>query len=228
MAFKTVTRNVCTLAVVGLLTGMVGMVMITPSVARGAHLSAKGASKPPAPAKKPKAAKPPAGGANQVEGLNGKVGQMLFDGKWRFQVQSVQEGLATYTLKVLASEQDYARYHDVADEDPSTHIFTPKEGNTLVAIKCIAKNAQNKQQQLDFYLNEPKTALTDDQGNSYPPIAYDMISKGAWMTKPLLPGSGEDMTILFAVPTGTKLKDLVVTLKNWSDHKGHDVRVSLR
>ena len=173
-------------------------------------------------------AKPPAGGANQVEGLNGKVGQMLFDGKWRFQVQSVQEGLATYTKKVLASEQDFAMYHDAATEDTATHTFTVKEGNTLVAIKCLAKNAQNKVQQLDFRFNDPKTALTDDQGNSYAPIAYDMLtSKGASITKPLLPGSGEEMTLLFAVPPGTKLKDVVITLKNYEDHKGHDVRVSL-
>ncbi len=190
-----------------------------------AQSSAKGASKPPA--KKSNGNKPPAGGANQVVGLNGKIGQMLFDGKWRFQVQSVQEGLTTYTLKVLASEQDYALYHNVAELDPTTHGFTPKEGNTLIAIKCLAKNAQNKVQQLDFYSDSPKTALADDQGNSYPPIAIDMITKGGLVTKPLLPGSGEEMTLLFAVPSGTKLKDLVVTLKNWEDHKGHDVRVSL-
>ena len=30
------------------------------------------------------------GGANQVEGLRGKLGETLFDGKWRFTVQSVR------------------------------------------------------------------------------------------------------------------------------------------
>ena len=207
------------------MAGLLAALALGAPFAAHAQSSAKGASKPPA--KKPNGNKPPAGGANQVEGLSGKIGQMLFDGKWRFQVQSVQEGLTTYTLTVLASEQDYAMYHNVSEEDPNTHTFTPKAGNTLVAIKCFAKNAQNKVQQLDFYSDAPKTALTDDQGSSYPPIAFDMISKGGWVTKPLLPGSGEEMTLLFAVPPGTKLKDLVVTLKNWSDHKGKDVRVSL-
>ncbi len=168
----------------------------------------------------------PLGGANQVEGLNGKIGQMLFTGKWRFQVLDVQQ-VNSYTLKMPSSEQDYAKYHDVAEYDLTTHTFTPKSGYTLVAINCLAKNAQNKVQQLDFYLNDPKTALADDKGNSYPPIAYDMQSKGAWMTKPLLPGSGESLTVLFATPPGTNLKDLVITLKNWADHAGRDVRVSL-
>src|SRR6187551_156373 len=31
-----------------------------------------------------------AGGANQVEGLRGKVGDTLFDGKWRLKVTDVQ------------------------------------------------------------------------------------------------------------------------------------------
>ena len=33
------------------------------------------------------------GGANQVEGLHGKVGDTLFDGKWRFKVVDVQRGV---------------------------------------------------------------------------------------------------------------------------------------
>ena len=177
-------------------------------------------------AKKP--TKKPAGGANQVEGLNGKIGQVLFDGKWSFQVLDVQQ-VDTYTLKVLSSEQDYAMYHDVADEDSTLHTFTPKAGYTFIAIKCQVKSRQqNKVEQLDCYSDNPKTALTDFEANSYPPIVYDMQSKGAWTTKPLLPGSTANMTVLFAVPPDTKLKDLVFTLKNWSAHVGQNVRVSLK
>ena len=168
----------------------------------------------------------PAGGANQVEGLHGKVGQMLFTGRWRFQVQDFQT-VDSYTLKVPTSEQDYAKYHDVADYDSATHTFKAKEGYTFVAVKALVKNAQTSTQQLGCYLGDPKTAVTDNKANSYPPIAYDMMSKGAWNTKPLLPGSGEDLTVLFAVPKGTELKDLVFSLNNWSDMKGKDVRVSL-
>ena len=92
--------------------------------------SAKGkaASKKKAPA--------PAGGANQVEGLRGKVGDMLFTGRWRFQVQDVQT-VDTYTLKVPTSEQDYGKYRDTADYDTATHTFKPKEGFTFVAVKAL-------------------------------------------------------------------------------------------
>lgn len=197
---------------------------ITPFAAAAAP--AKPGTAPPAGTKAKKPAGQPPGGANQVEGLNGKIGQMLFDGKWRFQVQDVQQ-IDSYTLKAPGSEQDYAKYHDSAETDAGGRTFTPKSGYTFVAVTCLVKNGQKTVQQLDSYLNDPKTAITDDQANSYPPIVYDMVSKGAWVTKPLLPGSGETMTVLFAVPPGTKLKDLVFTLKNWSDHRGRDVRVSL-
>jgi|GEM_PF-1784979 Telomeric repeat-binding factor 2. len=180
-----------------------------------------------AQAKPQKPVKPIPGGANQVEGLNGKVGQMLFTGKWRFQVLSA-EPVETYALKAPGSEQDYAKYHDVAEYDDASRTFTPKAGYTFVAVRCKAKNGQKKVQQLDFYLNDQKTALADEQGNSHPPIAFDMQSKGAWVTKPLLPGSEVDITVLFAVPPDTKLKDVVFTLKNWEDRVGKEVRVSLK
>jgi hypothetical protein len=183
-------------------------------------------SKSSAQKKKKPAQKKPAGGANQVEGLNGTVGQMLFTGRWRFQVKDVQQ-VDTYTLKVPTSEQDYGRYHTFAEFDLNTKTFKPLPGNTLVAVSAILKNAQTKTQQLGSYLGDPKTALTDTEGGSYPPIAYDMQSQGAWVTKKMLPGSALNMTILFAIPKDTKLKDLVVSLYNWDDMKGKEVRISL-
>ena len=181
----------------------------------------------PAAQAKPNPPKKPSGGANQVEGLKGKVGDMLFTGQWRFQVTGFQQ-VDSYKLKVLSSDQDFAKWHDGALYDNASYTFTPKPGNTFIAVDCYVKNAQQKSaQQLDGYSDDQKTAITDDQGGSYPPIVYDMISKGGWVTKPLLPGSGEKITLLFAVPTGTKPKDLIVTLKNWSAHKGKEVRVSL-
>lgn len=195
------------------------MPLLTASATQAAAPAKKGTTAKKKPAQ-------PAGGANQVEGLHGKVGQMLFTGRWRFQVQDFQT-VDSYTLKVPTSEQDYGKYHDVADLDDATHTFKPKEGYTFVAVKALVKNAQTSTQQLGCYLGDPKTAVTDNKANSYPPIAYDMLSKGAWVTKPLLPGSGEELTVLFAVPKGTELKDLVFSLNNWSDNKGKDVRISL-
>jgi hypothetical protein len=178
------------------------------------------------PTTKPTKPKQIPGGANQVSGLNGKLGDMLWDGRWRFQVQEVKE-VTTYTLNVPSSQQDYGRFNTVATEDLTNHAFTPKPGYTLIAVKCLAKNGQKTVQQLHCYPPDLKTALTDDQGNSYQPIVYDMQSDGAWTTKKLLPGSSVTMTVLFAVPPGTKLKDLVFSLKNWSDTKVTNLRIAL-
>jgi hypothetical protein len=182
-----------------------------------------GGQKPKATKKKP--AQTP-GGANQVEGLNGKVGDMLFTGRWRFQVKDVQR-VDSYTLKVPASEQDYGKYHTVASFDRATNTFKPVEGYTFVAVTALLKNAQTKTQQLGSYLGDPKTAIADTEGGSYPPIVYDMQSQGAWVTKKMLPGSALNMTVLFAVPKDTKLKDVVFSLYNWDDMKGKEVRISL-
>ena len=75
--------------------------------------------------KKPTKPKKIAGGANQVEGLNGTIGQMLFTGRWRFQDKEVKE-VDTYTLKVPTSEQDYGRYHTFAEMDDATKTSNGK------------------------------------------------------------------------------------------------------
>jgi hypothetical protein len=175
---------------------------------------------------KPKKPKTPPGGANQVQGMAGKVGDMLFDGRWRFQVQDVQL-VDTYTLKVPSSQQDYSRFREVANEEMATHRYTPKEGYAFVAVRCLVKNGQKTVQQLECYPPDLKTAIADTEGNSHPPIVYDMLSQGAWNTKPMLPGSGQTMTVLFAVPKGTTPKDLVFSLKNFSDRKVNNLRISL-
>ena len=89
----------------------------------------------------------------------------------------------------------------------------------------LAKNGPNTTQQVDFYSVQQNTAITDDQENAYTPIAFYMVATSPWTTWNLLPGSGEKITILFAVPKGTNPQDLVVTLKNWNDHKGRYIRV---
>src|SRR5690242_16254088 len=56
-----------------------------------------------------------AGGATPISGLRGKVGDVLFDGKWRFQVLSV-DTVDSYQLK-NKSTTDYAVYNSVAEMD---------------------------------------------------------------------------------------------------------------
>jgi hypothetical protein len=170
--------------------------------------------------------KPIAGGANQVEGLNGKIGDVLFTGQWRFQAISIAP-VSSYTLTVVNSEQDYSKWSPVAEFDNSTFTFTPKPGYSFFVVKCHVKNGQKDTEQLDCYGNDPKTAIADANANSFPPIVYDMHTQGPLVTKPLLPGSGEDITVLFAADTGTTPTSIVFTLKNWSSNTGKNVRVTL-
>jgi hypothetical protein len=171
--------------------------------------------------------KQPAGGANQVQGLNGKLGQMLFTGYWRFEAIAAHTDLTSYTLKVPSAEQSYGGFRDVATFDSDTHTFTPKAGWTITAVDCLVKNGQPSVQTLNL-VAASDTAVADDQGQSYPPFGYDMVTDGPAAMRPMLQGSSAKMTVLFAVPVGTKLKDMIFTLMtqgNGATKK--DVRISL-
>jgi hypothetical protein len=165
-----------------------------------------------------------AGGANQVQGLQGKVGDTLFDGKWRFQVLAV-EPVDSYTLRNKVTT-DYAVYRNLAEL--TDNVFQPKAGQQLIVARCRLKNGlKNQSQALWWFNNDTHTALADERGESYPPIAVDAPEGAPFQSKPLLPGAGMDLAVLFAMPEGTQLKDMLFTLRTISD-KGKDVRVSLR
>jgi hypothetical protein len=164
-----------------------------------------------------------AGGANQIQGLQGKIGDTLFDGKWRFQVLAV-EPVDSYPLKNKVNT-DYSVFQSTAELTDG--VFRPKAGQQLIVARCRVKNGLKDQNQALWWANvDTHTALADDRGESYPPIAVDAPEGGPFQGKPLLPGAGMDLAVLFAVPEGTKLKDMVFTLRTISD-KGKDVRVSL-
>jgi len=165
-----------------------------------------------------------AGGATPIAGLRGKVGDVLFDGKWRFQVLSVNQ-VDSYRLKNKITT-DYAIYNSIADLDDN--VFTAKNNNQLIAISTRVTNGRNKTAQLWIANSDTRTALADTSGESYPPIAYDMQESGPFHSKALLPGAKTDVTVLFSVPEGTNLKDLVFTLRTINNtDKGSDARVSL-
>ncbi|MDQ3813214.1 MAG: hypothetical protein M3347_04605 [Armatimonadota bacterium] len=165
-----------------------------------------------------------AGGANPIKGvLQGKVGDVLFDGKWRFQVLKV-ETPDTFTMK-SNSVPDYNAYKSIAEFDIPTRLFRPQTGYKLVVLSCRVTNAVNQQRALWVFQPETHNALADMSGTSHPPIAHDF--EGApHQSKPLLPGAKLDFALVFSVPTDTRLKDLVFTLRTISE-PGNDVRVSL-
>lgn len=163
-----------------------------------------------------------AGGANQVGGkLQGAIGDVLFDGYWRFQVLSV-EMPDSYLMRLSEGANDL-------HYDANTHEVSAHSGYQVVAVHCRMTNGQKTMQ--TFWLGrlpEEKinNALTDTEGGSYAPDCYD-IQGSISQSKPLLPGARTDFVMLFSVPSGTRLKDLIFTLKNNDSRSGNDVRVAL-
>jgi hypothetical protein len=156
-----------------------------------------------------------AGGANEVRGTSGRIGQVLFNGKWRFAVLSVARA-ATYDSQFLADKQ----------------TFTPA-GDTeeLVVVRCRLKNGQKTAQKAMLSPIHPHNiALADDQGQSYAPKDFDKRGGDTDTGPSLLPGAQTEFAILFSVPRGTSLKDLVFSLQTAYDdypNGGTDVRISL-
>ncbi len=166
------------------------------------------------------------GGANPIKGVTqGKIGAVLFDGKWRFQVLSVAMPEA-FTMKTPA---DYSDTAGLTSFNPTSRIFTASPNYKLVVIQCRVTNAVNEKRTLWTAMSDERihTALTDIQGGSHSPIAYD-FEGGPIQSKWLVPGAILNFPVVFSVPQDTQLKDLIFTLKNnQTDDKPNDVRVSL-
>ena len=156
-----------------------------------------------------------AGGANEVRGTQGNIGQVLFTGKWRFSVLSVDHA-ASYDSQFL----------------PDKRTFTPS-GDTeeLVMVRCRMKNGQNETKEAMLSPIHPHhTALTDNQAQSYAPVDYDKRGGHTDEGPTMLPGSQTEFVIVFSVPKGTVLKDLVFSIQNaFADTPdgGTDVRITL-
>lgn len=167
-----------------------------------------------------------AGGANQINGKAvGKVGDVLFDGKWRFQLIGV-ETPESYTMKTDAELYDFAGHTSF---DRPTRLVRPSKGRTLVVMQCRVSNGVNEKRTLWTAVSDTRinTALADMDGSSHPPVGYD-FEGGPIQSKWLAPGAALNFALLFSVPEGTKMKDLIFTLKNnQTDDKPNNIRVSL-
>jgi hypothetical protein len=157
----------------------------------------------------------PAGGANEVNGLKGTLGQMLFTGKWRFEAVSVSRA-PTYDSQYL----------------PDHRTFEPSgENQELVMVKCRLKNAMTTTETAMLSPIHPHNiALADDQGQSYAPLGFDKNVDSTDEGPHMLPGSQTDFVVIFSVTKGTHLKDLVFSLQRAYDDTpdgGVDVRISL-
>jgi hypothetical protein len=172
-----------------------------------------------------------AGGANPIQGVTqGKIGDVLFDGRWRFQVLSV-ELPDSYTMTSDADIYDSA---GLSHLEGKTHVLQPKGGYKLVVIRCRVTNGRNSKQRLWTAISDPQvnTALADVDGGSHPPVVYDYPGANT-QTNPMVAGASMTFPLIFSVPASTRPKDLIFTLHanggeaSGDTHSWNDVRVSL-
>lgn len=157
-----------------------------------------------------------AGGGTAIKGTSGSIGQMVMTGKWSFEVVDVNRA-ASYDSQYL----------------PVQRTFAPNGASEeLVIIHCRLKNASKSTQMAMLSAIHPhNTALADDQGQSHPLLGFDKRAANNDEGPNMLPGSLTDVTVIFSVPKGTKLKDLVFSLQTAYDdypNGGTDVRISLQ
>jgi len=162
-----------------------------------------------------------AGGANQVGDYSGKVGDVIFTGRWRFTVTGVEEKDA-YT-------QEYDGHK--AKIEPKGDDFV------LVVVRCRLKNATKEIQSVYLigmvpgYQTLPygRTSLTDQTEHGYTLYTHDAQTDEG-VTSKILPGAAQEFALIFNVPRNMKRKDLIfsITTPAGPDKNGTDVRVSLK
>ncbi len=128
------------------------------------------------------------GGANQVEGQTGKIGDMLFNGFVRFQVVKVAH---THTY--------------ICQFDPSKREIDPiPADDDLLVIVCKLKNGTQKTITPDL-ADEGIVAVTDAEGHSYAVRRFGDFPSN----RDMLPGAAIDYALVFNVPPSFKPQDLV-------------------
>ena len=150
------------------------------------------------------------GGANMVQGLRGKVGEELFNGKYRF---TVVEVVRTAAWKPRFSNAGF----DYTPSSPS---------NEILAIICRLKNATKEAVTIDLLMGK-NTAVTDMREQSYGAATgggADVSNRGP----KILPGAAVDFALTFEIPKSAELKDLVFSVQDFSGKPNPDFRVSLK
>jgi hypothetical protein len=163
------------------------------------------------------------GGAGQLQAKgNGKIGQEIFSGKWRFQVIDFKRADS---------------YTETRTKRKEAH--TADSGQEFVIVNCRVKNGTKEKDELVFSptWDGTNSSLTDSNEQAYPVFAFDVRADE---TAPIgcyfLPGAAIDFTMVFQVPKGAEVKDVIFTAMQYKFRSGsdlkkvppHDFRVSLK
>jgi len=163
------------------------------------------------------------GGAGQLQAKgNGKIGQEIFDGKWRFQVIDVKRADTYIPVRTKSKTEMQA-----------------DAGQEFAVVSCRVKNGTPQKDELVFAKDWEgiNTSITDVNEQAYPAVAFDVREDEiAPVGCNFLPGAAIDFTIVFSVPKGTDLKDVIFTAMQYKFRSGydqktnkpHDFRVSLK
>jgi hypothetical protein len=160
-----------------------------------------------------------AGGANQIEGVaQGKIGQELFTGKFRFQVVSVEEAGDRYAERYYQAQRT---------------IRPGGAKEKLLVLNCRLKNGTTKTVSPVLTEREPgNTALADTEEHSYAPLDYDArqeINKTqSYAAAALLPGAATEFALVFSVPQGITPKALVFSIMMYPDDIGKNKFTNVR
>jgi hypothetical protein len=149
--------------------------------------------------------------ADKSRRVTGKLGASLTSGAWQLTVLSAEPA------------DSYSQLYG----EHKAQLTPVRTGDTLMMVRCRLKNNTSEVQDVSFDRDAAgNTALTDDQGNGYVPLAYDSRNSD-YSSNKIPSGTAHDFVVIFSIPTGTHMKDFVYTAGSLSMDKSTDFRVVL-
>lgn len=135
----------------------------------------------------------------------------LQQGGWQLTVRKVRT-VARYTPRFSANKDE---------------VVSPSKSDVLILVDCRLHNETREMQNVYFDRDTSgNTALRDDTGRGYVPLAYD--SRNSEYSSNKLPsGTLHDFVIVFSVPKGTRMKSLVYTVNGVVAQNGADFVIGL-
>jgi hypothetical protein len=171
----------------------------------------------------------PEGGANQIGSKTVRIGQEVFDGRWRMVVNKVERVSEYRLISTKPYYVDISDYHDTTGGNGQEEVVKPKKGY-LMLVHLRIKNGMK--QKAAFGMSEKgNTAIIGEGEKTFGPLIFDAECDGN-ATRALLPGSAIEMKVLFAVPDSFKPTAIIFTLAQYMNQYTHpedntDVRILL-
>jgi hypothetical protein len=171
----------------------------------------------------------PEGGASQVGSKTVRIGQEVFDGRWRMVVNKVERVSEYRLISTKPYYVDISDYHDITGGNAEGEVVKPKKGYLMLAHIRIKNGMKQKAK---FGMSEKgNTAIIGEGEKTFAPLIFDTESDGN-ATRDLLPGSAIEIKILFAVPDSFKPTAIIFTLAQYMNQYTHpeentDVRILL-